>query len=54
MTPNPRTRLVTLPKVIMGDLAGKFGEISLFNQHADFESGSTSKLELNVPVGHHM
>jgi hypothetical protein len=38
----------------MGDLAGKFGEISLFNQHADFESGSTSKLELNVPVGHHM
>jgi hypothetical protein len=42
MTPNPRTGLVTLPKVITGDLAGKFGEISLFNQHADFKSGSAS------------
>jgi hypothetical protein len=44
MTPNPRTGLVTLPKVITGDLIGKFGEISLYNQHADFESGSTSNL----------
>jgi hypothetical protein len=42
MTPNPRTGLVTLPEVITGDLARKFGEISLYNQHADFESGSTS------------
>jgi hypothetical protein len=42
MTPNPRTGLVTLPEVITGDLAGKFGEISLFNQHVDFESGSAS------------
>jgi hypothetical protein len=42
MKPNPRTGLVTLPKVITGDLAGKFGEISLYNQHADFESGSAS------------
>jgi hypothetical protein len=42
MTPNPRTGLVTLPKVITGDLTGKFDEISLFNQHADFESGSAS------------
>jgi hypothetical protein len=35
-TPNPRTGLVTLPEVITGDLAVKFGEISLYNQHADF------------------
>jgi hypothetical protein len=42
MTPNPKTGLVTLPEVITGNLAGKFGEISLYNQHADFESGSTS------------
>jgi hypothetical protein len=42
MTSNPRTGLVTLPEVITGDLVGKFGEISLFNQHADFESGSAS------------
>jgi hypothetical protein len=42
MIPNPRTGLVTLPEVITGVLAGKCGEISLFNQHADFESGSAS------------
>jgi hypothetical protein len=42
MTPKPRTGLVTLPEVITGDLAGKFDEISLFNQHADFGSGSAS------------
>jgi hypothetical protein len=42
MAPNPSTGLVTLPKVITGDLAGKFGEISLYNQHTDFESGSAS------------
>jgi hypothetical protein len=42
MTPNPSTRLVTLPKVVTGELAGKFGEISLYNQHADFELGSDS------------
>jgi hypothetical protein len=28
--------------VVTGELAGKFGEISLFNQHADFEFGSAS------------
>jgi hypothetical protein len=33
---------VTLPEVITSDLAGKFGEISLYKQHADFESGSAS------------
>jgi hypothetical protein len=37
MAPNPSTGLVTLPKVITGNLAGQFGEISLYNQHADFE-----------------
>jgi hypothetical protein len=33
---------VTLPEVVTGKLAGKFGKISLFNQHADFELGSAS------------
>jgi hypothetical protein len=33
---------VTLPEVVTGDLAGKFGEISLYHQHADFELGSDS------------
>jgi hypothetical protein len=36
MAPNPSTGLVTLPEVITSDLAGKFGEISLYNQHANF------------------
>jgi hypothetical protein len=36
MTPDPSTGLVTLPKVITCELAGKFGEISLYNQHTDF------------------
>jgi hypothetical protein len=31
MTPNLSTWLVTLPEVVMGELAGKFGEISLYN-----------------------
>jgi hypothetical protein len=31
MAPNPNTGLMTLPEVIMGDLAGKFSEISLYN-----------------------
>jgi hypothetical protein len=29
MPPNPKTELVMLPEVVTGDLAGKFGEISL-------------------------
>jgi hypothetical protein len=33
---------VTLPEVVTGELAGKFGEISLFNHHADFELESAS------------
>jgi hypothetical protein len=42
MPPNPETGLVTLSEVVTGELTGKFGEISLFNQHADFELGSAS------------
>jgi hypothetical protein len=42
MTPNPSTGLVMLPEVVTGELVGKFGEISLYNQHADFEHGSDS------------
>jgi hypothetical protein len=49
MTPNPRTGLVTLLEVITGDLAEKFGEISLYNQHADFESGSASNSTSTSP-----
>jgi hypothetical protein len=40
MPPNPKIGLVTLPEVVTGNLARKFGEISLYNQHADFELGS--------------
>jgi hypothetical protein len=36
------TGLVMLPEVVTGNLAGKFGEILLYNQHADFEFGSNS------------
>jgi hypothetical protein len=49
MAPNPSTGLVTLPEVIMGDLAGRFGEISLYNQHADFEFGSGSNSNSTTP-----
>jgi hypothetical protein len=49
MTPNPKTGLVTLPEVITGDLVGKFGEISLYNQHVDFEFGSASNSNLTSP-----
>jgi hypothetical protein len=42
MPPNPETGLVTLPEVVTGELASKFGEISLFYQHADFELASAS------------
>jgi hypothetical protein len=40
---------VTLPEVVTGDLAGKFGEISLYNQHADFELGSASNSNSTSP-----
>jgi hypothetical protein len=49
MPPNPETGLVTLPEVVTGELAGKFGEISLFNQHADFELGSASNSNSTSP-----
>jgi hypothetical protein len=49
MTPNPKTGIVTLPEVITGNLARKFGEISLYNQHADFESGSASNSTSTSP-----
>jgi hypothetical protein len=37
MTPNPKTGLVTLP------------EVSLYNQHADFELGSASNSNSTSP-----
>jgi hypothetical protein len=49
MTPNPKTGLVTLPEVVTGNLAGKFGEIVLYNQHADFELGSASNSNSTSP-----
>jgi hypothetical protein len=49
MPPNPKTGLVTLLEVVMGDLAGKFGKISLYNQHADFELGSDSNSNSTSP-----
>jgi hypothetical protein len=49
MPPNPKTGLVMLPEVVTGDLAGKFGEISLYNQHADFELGSDSNSNSTSP-----
>jgi hypothetical protein len=38
-----------LPEVVTGDLARKFGEISLYNQHADFELGSDSNSNSTSP-----
>jgi hypothetical protein len=49
MQPNPRTGLVTLPEVVTSELAGKFGEISLFNHHADFELESVSNSNPTSP-----
>jgi hypothetical protein len=49
MPPNPETGFVTLPEVVTCELAGKFGEISLFNHHADFELGSASNSNSTSP-----
>jgi hypothetical protein len=49
MSPNPETGHVKLPEVVTGELAGKFGEISLFDQHADFEPGSASNSNSTSP-----
>jgi hypothetical protein len=40
---------MTLPEVVTGNLARKFGEISLYNQHADFELGSASNSNSTCP-----
>jgi hypothetical protein len=40
---------VTLLEVVTGDLAKKFGEISLYNQHANFELGSDSNSNSTSP-----
>jgi hypothetical protein len=49
MSPNPETGLVTLTEVVTGNLARKFGEISLYNQHANFELGSDSNSNSTSP-----
>jgi hypothetical protein len=49
MMSNPKTGLVTLPEVITGTLVEKFGKILLYNQHADFESGSASNSNSTSP-----
>jgi hypothetical protein len=49
MPPNPETGLVTLPEVVTGELASKFGKISLFNQYADFELGPASNSNSTSP-----
>jgi hypothetical protein len=40
---------VTLPEVVTGELTGKFGDISLYNQHTDFEFGSVSNSNSTSP-----
>jgi hypothetical protein len=49
MPPNPKTGFVTLPEVVTGELASKFGEISLFNHRTDFELESASNPNLTSP-----
>jgi hypothetical protein len=49
MPPNPETGFVTLPEVVTGELTGKFGEISLFDHHADFELESASNSNSTSP-----
>jgi hypothetical protein len=49
MPPNPETGFVTLPEVVTGELASKFGEISLFDHHADFELGTASNSNSTSP-----
>jgi hypothetical protein len=49
MTPNPSTGLVMLPEVVTGELSRKFGEIWLYNQHADFELGSDTNSNSTSP-----
>jgi hypothetical protein len=49
MPHNPETGFVTLTEVVTGELAGKFGEISLFDHHADFELGPASNSNSTSP-----
>jgi hypothetical protein len=49
MTPNPKTGLVTLTEVVTSTLTEKFNKISLYNQHANFEFGSTSSSNSTSP-----
>jgi hypothetical protein len=49
MPPNPKTGFVMLPEVVTSELAGKFGEISLFDHHADFELESASNSNSTSP-----
>jgi hypothetical protein len=49
MPPNPETGFVMLPEVVTAELAGKFGEILLFDHHADFELGSASNSNSTSP-----
>jgi hypothetical protein len=49
MPPNLRTGFVTLPEVVTGELTGKFGEISLFNHHCDFELEPASNSNSTSP-----
>jgi hypothetical protein len=44
---------MTLPEVIMGMLVGKCSEISLYNQHTDFEYGSASNSSSTSPRSSH-
>jgi hypothetical protein len=49
MPPSPETGFVTLLEVVTGELTGKFGEISLFDHHADFELESASNSNSTSP-----
>jgi hypothetical protein len=49
MISNQSTRLVTLPEAVTDELAEKFGEISVYNQHADFELGPDSNSNSTSP-----
>jgi hypothetical protein len=44
-----KTGFVTLPEVVTGELTGKFGEISLFDHHTDFELDSASNSNSTSP-----
>jgi hypothetical protein len=53
MSPNPETGLVTLPEVVTGNLARKFGEIS-FTTNTRLRAWIQLQLELDIPVGYRM